>query len=154
LPQPATLVVFLTDENNVTVGNVTTHVTAAGLVNVTLTEVLNSLKNTYQQGYSIRYIRGNILRISVGVATEDVPVNIDPAVMTSVILTQSNPDSPDDTLSPDTTSEPSTVEPTTAEPSTEAPTTISTLAPRDINSASSTVYSSLILVLGLILLSM
>jgi alpha-tubulin suppressor-like RCC1 family protein len=100
IAKSAQLAVILSDEDGNQAGNVTVTVDQAGAVSVNMKDVLNELIRVYQTPFTIRAIRGSILKVSVGVVTEDVPINIDPTVTSTI------------EYSTPVTAEPTTVAPT------------------------------------------
>ncbi len=89
LQQSFDIVVILTDVDGTEAGRVTKRVTSTGIATVSLRDLLADLLATYKQAFTIRSvhaIRGSILKVSVGIATQDVKVEIDPTVSTTVVV--------------------------------------------------------------------
>ncbi len=86
LPKPVQIAVILSDVDGTQAGNVTVTVTSASVVTVDLKDLLSSIRQIYQQDFTIRAIRGSILKVSLGIITQDVPVNIDETVSTTIIV--------------------------------------------------------------------
>ncbi len=78
------IAVVLYDEFGEQAGNVTFGVSTVGSVTVSLQSVLASLIAQYQRAFTIRAIRGSILKASLEVQTPDVQVNIDGSVTSTL----------------------------------------------------------------------
>jgi hypothetical protein len=84
VPSPVQVAVKLSDEDGNQAGNVTVTISSIGKIAVSLRDVLASILAQYPQSFTIRAIRGNILKVSLEIVTNDVPINIDPVVTTTV----------------------------------------------------------------------
>jgi hypothetical protein len=80
----ATLAVILSDVEGNQAGNTTVVVSSAGIVSVNLKDVLANVLALFPGSYTIRAIRGAILKVSIQTTTPDVPINIDPVVSSTL----------------------------------------------------------------------
>ncbi len=80
----ARIAVILSDTFGEQAGNVTVDVNKAGAVVVDMKSVLAAAVSLYQRDFTIRAIRGSILKVSLGIETPDVAVNIDPNVQSTI----------------------------------------------------------------------
>ncbi len=80
----ARISVILSDEDGTQAGNATVTVTSIGVVTVSLKQVLTSLIAEYQKSFTIRAIRGSILKASLGIETPNVAVNIEEQVTSTL----------------------------------------------------------------------
>jgi hypothetical protein len=89
LSAPADIVVILSDEQGTYGGNVTTSFSTSGASSVDITQVYKYLLSEYKRGFSLarkaRQLRGNILKVSLGIVTENVAVEVDPYSIRSTI---------------------------------------------------------------------
>jgi hypothetical protein len=89
LSAPADIVVILSDEQGTYGGNVTTSFSTSGASSVDITQVYKYLLSEYKRGFSlarkVRQLRGNILKVSLGIVTENVAVEVDPYSIRSTI---------------------------------------------------------------------
>jgi hypothetical protein len=102
--------VIVTFDDGTQAGKVTVTVSSARVVTVDMKDLLMTIRQMYQQDFVIRAIRGAILRVSLGIDTPDVPVNIDQRITTSVVTSTVATDAP------------TTVTPTTNSPLSPKPT--------------------------------
>jgi hypothetical protein len=120
ISKTAQIAVILSDEYGNQAGNVTVTVSAAGTINVSVRDIMATLLAQYSQtSFQIRAIRGSILKVSLGIVTENVAVNIDPSVTSTLSYT--------------------TVVSTTVAPTTTVPTTTTTKPPVATLIASNTI---------------
>jgi hypothetical protein len=84
LASSAQVAVILSDEDGNQAGNVTVTINKAGAITVNMKDVLAEAVRLYKQDFTIRAIRGSILKVSLGVVTPDVAINIDPEVKSTV----------------------------------------------------------------------
>jgi hypothetical protein len=84
LASSARISVILSDEDGTQAGNATVTVTSIGVVTVSLKQVLTSLIAEYQKSFTIRAIRGSILKASLGIETPNVAVNIEEQVTSTL----------------------------------------------------------------------
>jgi alpha-tubulin suppressor-like RCC1 family protein len=88
----AVVAVVVSDQNGTVAGSVSVSVTAKGTYTVDFKDILTELLLTYQQSFTIRAIRGNILSVSVESQTDDVVINIDENVSTTVTYADTSSD--------------------------------------------------------------
>jgi alpha-tubulin suppressor-like RCC1 family protein len=129
----ATLTVFVGDDYGNVAGTKSVVVTKPGLVSVDLADLITYLISTYNQAFSIRAIRGSILKVSLGIETQDVVVNVEPVVQSTIVLASQQTSAPTTTLAP-------------SSPSTLAPDSPSTLAPTKALSFATSVQASIALI--------
>jgi alpha-tubulin suppressor-like RCC1 family protein len=129
----ATLTVLVGDDYGNVAGTKSVVVTKPGLVSVDLADLITYLVSTYNQAFSIRAIRGSILKVSLGIETQDVVVNVEPVVQSTIVLASQQTSAPTTTLAP-------------SSPSTLAPGSPSTLAPTKALSFATSVQASLVLI--------
>jgi hypothetical protein len=80
LSGPANVAVILSDEDGNYGGNSTKYFAAGGQAIVDITQLYTDLLNEYKKSFTLaRAIRGNILKVSLGVVTDNVAIEIDPA---------------------------------------------------------------------------
>jgi alpha-tubulin suppressor-like RCC1 family protein len=103
LPKPVQISVILTFDDGTQAGKVTVTVSSARVVTVDMKDLLITIRQMYQQDFVIRAIRGAILKVSLGIDTPDVPVNIDQRITTSVVTSTVATDAPT-TITPTTNS--------------------------------------------------
>jgi hypothetical protein len=84
--QTVVIAVILTDEFGEQAGNVTTTITTVGTISVDISALYAQILAQYHQNFIIRAIRGNILKVSLGIVTTDVAVNLDPTSVTSTLV--------------------------------------------------------------------
>jgi hypothetical protein len=85
------IAVILSDVDGTQAGNVTTKVSTTGSKQVDLKDLYNSIVSTYHTSFTIRAIRGDILKVSLGIITENVDVNIDPSVTSTIAVNTVTP---------------------------------------------------------------
>jgi hypothetical protein len=112
--------VIVSDDYGNQVGKVTVSVSAAGQYSVNLKDLISNLIQIYNQGFTIRAIRGSILKVSLGIETQNVAIDIDSGVTSTIIVATAQTTAPT-TIAPTTTT-------TTNVPSTVAPTTTKQLS--------------------------
>jgi hypothetical protein len=78
------VVITLTDEYGNTAGSVKRTISSTGSYSVDMKDILVELIATYNQGFSIKIIRGNILKVSLGIETDNVPIEIEPEVVSTI----------------------------------------------------------------------
>jgi hypothetical protein len=113
LPKPVQIAVILSDVDGTQVGNVTVSVMSVSVVTVDLKDLLASIRQIYQQDFTIRAIRGSILKVSLGIATQDVVVNIADTVTTTIVVATPATEAP----TPASTSTSTTAPPLSTKPS-------------------------------------
>ncbi len=113
LAATAQLAVILSDEDGNQAGNVTVTVDQAGAISVNMKDILDELIRVYQIPFTIRAIRGSVLKVSVGVVTENVAINIDPDITSTIEFSTAVTPAPTTTATPSTTSKPVVIEPQT-----------------------------------------
>jgi hypothetical protein len=109
----AVVSVVISDEFGNQVSRSTVTVNKAGTYSVNLKDVISNLVQLYNQGFTIRIIRGNVLRISLGIDTQDVVINISPDVSSTIVYATQQTASPS---SPTNAPQQSTI-PTSTKPS-------------------------------------
>jgi hypothetical protein len=85
------IAVILSDVDGTQAGSVTTKVSTTGSKQVDLKDLYNSIVSTYKTSFTIRAIRGDILKVSLGILTENVDVNIDPSVTSTIVVNTVTP---------------------------------------------------------------
>jgi uncharacterized membrane protein (Fun14 family) len=103
IPSPVRIVVIVSDEEGNQAGNITVMANSPGSVNADLSSVITDILRLYPQTYTLRAIRGNILKVSAGIITENVAVNLDSQVSGTLMF-----DNTPTTLAPATTTSPTT----------------------------------------------
>jgi hypothetical protein len=135
LASAANIQVLLTDIYGNSAGNVTSLVTSSGITSVDISSIYNYLLTTYQQSFVIRAIHGSVLKLSLGIATQNVSVNIDQSSVTSEMVYTTTQQSPT---------------PTSITTSTPTPTPTST-PNLTLNSAVTFGVSNIMIIIALIL---
>jgi uncharacterized membrane protein (Fun14 family) len=106
IPSPVKIVVIVSDEEGNQAGNVTVMANSPGSVNADLSSVITDILRLYPQTYTLRAIRGNILKVSAGIITENVAVNLDSQVSGTLMF-----DNTPTTVAPATTNPTTTARP-------------------------------------------
>jgi hypothetical protein len=88
LSAQAIIAVVVSDDYGERAGNVTVQVSTTGMHSVELKDIITALVNTYQRGFVLRAISGNVLRMSLETLTQNVAINVVSDVSTSVTMYQ------------------------------------------------------------------
>ncbi len=107
------VVITLTDQYGNAAGSAKRTISSTGSYSVDMKDILVELIATYNQGFSIKIIRGNVLKVSLGIETDNVPIEIEPKVV-STIQYASASDAPVSTVGATTLQVSTTVPSTTA----------------------------------------
>jgi hypothetical protein len=84
LSSPVDLAIILRDEEGNYGGNATQNFGKPGDAKIDITQLYADLLKEYKQSFTLaRAIRGNILKVSIGIVTENVAIEVDPASVKS-----------------------------------------------------------------------